>query len=273
MLRLLPRVRTGGLEVAVTETSSSQNGPAGSASSREPGAGSREPGAGSREPGAGSRRDRLKRWVGHGILILALALLFGIGLWASAHYDLSISLEPVVLASPSDAATYQPAYDRVEGDQLVQLFVGSSTCRWSADPDLPAIVESLKVRFAEYAARHDLGFRATANILDWVPESGLAFLESFGAFDEIAVGGSWSGHGLVRQTWDHGLPPTTPAVYILWRHLAVEGDSLGVNRIGLDQERVLLHRRGVSDMRSLANQPPEQSLDARMGVALNGSEP
>ncbi len=189
------------------------------------------------------------------------------------RYDLIIALESVAVATEADDGTYQPAYERTEGPQLVLLFVGSSTCSVSADPELPDLIERLKLMVSEYADRNGLAFRASAIAVDWWPERGLRFLEPFGAFDEVSVGGNWTGHGLIRQTWDHGLEPATPGVYILRRELVVEGDSLNLARLGLDDEQLLLHRQGMPDLRALAELPVERYLDARLGETTSGSDP
>ncbi len=231
------------------------------------------PGAGSREPGAGSHHSVLTGGLGRVSLILAALVFFTAGIWASRQYDLSVRLEPVTTAAASAASTYQPSYDRMEGEQLVLLFVGSSTCRASADPELPHGIETLKLRLAEYAEERSLGFRASAISVDWVPELGLDFLKPFGAFDEVSVGGNWTGHSLIRQTWDHGLNPVTPAVYILRRTLVVEGDSLNLDRLGLDDERVLVHRQGAQSIGRLATLAPARYLDAHLEETFVESDP
>jgi hypothetical protein len=225
-----------------------------------------------REPGAGSRYSRLISAARRAATVFAMLILVGIGAWLATRYDLSISLEPVAVAGAATGGSYQPAYQRIEGPQLVLLFVGSSTCSASADPALPDLIERLKLRVAEYADRNGLTFWASAIAADWLPAQGLRFLEPFGSFDEVTVGGNWMGHGLVRQTWDHGLQPATPGVYILKRELVVEEGSLHLARLGLDDEHLLIHRQGVPDLRALAELPVERYLDARLGETTSGSE-
>lgn len=193
---------------------------------------------------------------------LVVVAVFLSGIWLSRHYDLSVSLDAVVPAAAASEDSYRPGYTRTEGPHLVFLFVGSSRCRWSTDPELPGAVEALKLELAAYAGERDLAFRALGVSVDWVPSKGLDHLATFGAFDEVSVGVNWANSTLLHHVWERGLGLATPAVLVYRHELQVEGDSLSgaVVHMARADEQLLLSRTGFDEILRLAELGPDEFL-------------
>ncbi len=228
------------------------------------GSGKREAGSGKREAGS-----RLSRW-GGGLLLI---LIFGAGILRATEYELSVSLDRIA-HSPHPGLAYQPSHERTQGPELVLLFAGSSTCGYSNDPDLPEVIEALKLELAAHAEEQGASFRAVGVAVDWIPEAGLEHLATFGAFDELSVGSNWTNHTLVRHTWDQGHTPATPAVFIIERTLVAEDGPGGLVRWAIDDTRVLLWRSGIHEIRTLTALPVSRYLGefGAAGDADQGSE-
>lgn len=194
-----------------------------------------------------------------GVQGLALAVVFSSGLWVSNRYDVSVARAETEEVGEG-AIVYQPTYRRSVGPQLALLFVGSSTCPWSTDPDLVPVLEALKRQLADYSESRGLGFRALAVSVDWVPERGLDYLASLGAFDEIAVGGNWANSVLLDHVWERGASVVTPAVFLYYRELVQEADSALLAGMERRDEKLLTFRNGLQEIRALVDLGPERFL-------------
>lgn len=75
-------------------------------------------------------------------LFLAVALPLAMGMWLSSRYSLDIQMTRADqdVSGPFSEHQYRPSYRTDDGTELLLLFVGSSSCRWSnhsSRPDLP----------------------------------------------------------------------------------------------------------------------------------------
>lgn len=161
----------------------------------------------------------------HAFFGLSLVVIFLTGIWLSQRYELNVSLARV---SPDTSAIhqYRPEYRRAAGPQLVLLFVGSSSCRGSNDPELPPLIGSLKADLADYAAERDMGFETYGVAVDWATDEGIQHLASFGEFDEVAVGNNWMNSILLDYVWELDQPLATPAVFVYQQQPQVDADTV-----------------------------------------------
>ena len=150
------------------------------------------------------------------------------------------------------------------GPELVLVYVGSSSCTSSKDPELPPAVERLKVDLAMFAQDRQWGFRATGIAVDWRTAQGVSYLDDFGTFDEISVGYNWQNSTVVKYAWDEGIHPATPAVLIYTQELVLEGGDLDPMRIAEEGRTLLLHRTGLESIRALAEVGPQRFLSGRV---------
>lgn len=192
---------------------------------------------------------------------LLCAVFLG-GIWLSRQYDLNVSVEPVARAAAASADAYVPDWTRTEGPHLVLLFAGSSSCRWSTDPELPDAVESLKLQLAQYAGERAMAFRAIGVSVDWDTARGLEHLATFGRFDEVATGGNWANSALLDHVWERGYTMATPGVFVYLREVGVEADreSDALASMRRARDELLLVRTGLDEIQQLVELGPERFL-------------
>lgn len=145
---------------------------------------------------------------------------------------------PVVRASQ-----YAPGVSLSPGEEVVLIYLGSSTCAWSNVPELPSEVRRLKVLLQARAQNEGKRFATVGIARDWLTKDGIDHLNKFGSFDEIMTGRSWANHGTQHYIYGEGDmagPRSTPQVIVISRKLeSHEG------RPSISDERVILRRTGV----------------------------
>jgi hypothetical protein len=151
----------------------------------------------------------------------AVGLLFATGLVLSHHYDVSVDIVPSMRALEGSFG-YQPLYVLEPGEQLVMVYIGSSTCGWSNDPALPGAVEELKVRLSQDAVERGVSFKAVGVAVDASPDDGMEHLSRFGKFDELAAGYGWANSSAARYLGSSGAARlATPQIVVLTQVLVV----------------------------------------------------
>lgn len=114
-----------------------------------------------------------------------------------------------------------------DGEQLVLVFVGSTSCIWSGTPEVRHAVDSAVGLLGEYAQQRGMAFHRIGIVASPSPESGLAFLDRFGEFDEIIVGGWWSNAGLRKYVMsDFRGSGVTPQLLVLQRRIGDNGRAV-----------------------------------------------
>lgn len=141
---------------------------------------------------------------------------------------------------------YQPAYEAVPGAALALVFIGSSKCAFSTNPDLPRMVKRAKNGVKEAAVEAGKSFTTLGVAKDWNVDAGIAHLSTFGRFEEIMSGRSWMNEGVLKYIWQT-LPgvPSTPQVLVVERivtvpfaagdRFKVSDESVIARKIGLDE--------------------------------------
>jgi len=128
------------------------------------------------------------------------------------HYRNASVLAALVLASPSQAAGqgYQPSYENPDGSEIVAVYLTASTCGPCIGPEMPELIDSVKVQLNRQAQTRGQQFRAVFVGTDWEPEKSIALAKRDGSWDELVVGRNWFNLGAEHYIW--GDPNTTPAM-------------------------------------------------------------
>lgn len=156
----------------------------------------------------------------------ALALALGVLLAGSSAFTLGRHLDVKVNLRTTQDDMFQPFFSRYSGEQLVMIFVGSSTCDFSNHPDLPRAVERIKLDLQNLSVDQKMTFKSHAVAADWDPRQGLAFLQNFGAFHEVSAGYNWANEAILKFFWElDGETVGTPHILILKRVLESPSDS------------------------------------------------
>ena len=112
-----------------------------------------------------------------------------------------------VLKAPS-ADGYQPSYSIPEGQEVMMVYVGSSTCGFANQPGMPEVIEQAKLSLQQQALDSGFSFSAVGVSIDWDVSEGNAHLAKMGRFDEIMTGRRlW---GVAGQVWEEFIIGTPP---------------------------------------------------------------
>ena len=144
---------------------------------------------------------------------------------------------------------YQPDYkDQQNSDsELIFIYIGSSSCSYSNNHELPRKIDQLK-RFVQSKAKaHQKGFIAQGISIDWKTENGLEHLSKFGKFDEISTGRSWINYTLLEYVWEKSFgEPATPQVIVIDRNLLTQSPENPIYIIG--DEYLLAQKVGIDEI-------------------------
>jgi hypothetical protein len=157
------------------------------------------------------------------------------------------------------------------GRQLVLVYVGSSRCGPSNQPDVVRAVGTAIRSLRQVAEARYTGFVAIGIARELSPVSGLQHLQKLGQFDELAVGQGDLNQASMRMiSVDHPGIGATPQLIVLERELHSQGASIDNVNI---EERVLLRRVGASEItRWVARGAPTPS-STRRSVTKGEQEP
>ena len=127
-----------------------------------------------------------------------------------------------LLATSVQAQGYQPSHSNPRGPELVAVYISSSTCVGNRAPGLHEALDTLKLILQARARAAGAVFRMVGVALDWAPDSGLAYLRGFGAFDELNLGRNWFNLGAERWIWsDSSATSNIPQVVIYEQTIAM----------------------------------------------------
>lgn len=143
--------------------------------------------------------------------------------------------------------------------EYVLVFISASWCGACEQSTLPPALRSLSDRLAAAAASAGARVRRIGVFLEHDPLDGFASSKRFGQFDDLVLGGGWSGQGAVSFVWrDLAGEARVPQVLILRRTVTVGpagfvfGDDdlvsrlIGIKAIG-DEELRRLGAPGLPD--------------------------
>jgi hypothetical protein len=164
------------------------------------------------------------------LIILAAAAFAGAFIVVNDQLHPKATVEPRQLERPRD------------GTEEVLVFVASSTCGASEYPRLREAVQFLQHALADSAAEREHVFASIGVAIDGDPASGLAFLMSFGDFDELSTGSGWlNTASLMYVVRDLPGNRAIPQLILLERAVSMEGvgiasveDRLIGRKVGAD---------------------------------------
>jgi hypothetical protein len=131
--------------------------------------------------------------------------------------SLSAQTVPLPIPAPTPAGTYSPTYRIPTGRQLVVVYIGMTACGHSRDHELTEAVRRMKPLLARQADSLKRPLSVNGVALDWVVDSGVVYLQSLGAWNEIGVGGQWTSLGAEKFVWKAGAYPNIPQVLVYER--------------------------------------------------------
>lgn len=159
------------------------------------------------------------------------------------------------------AGEYIPTGSVDAGEEIVLVYIGSSTCGWSNVPELPDVVRSLKVKMQARAQTEGMGFAAVGVARDAVVANGMEHLDKFGAFDEVMAGRGWANAGVQKYIYGEmaGLG-ATPQILVVSRRLGYE-----TGHVTFNDEKVLIRKVGVDEIAGWAAEgaPLQSPLQVR----------
>lgn len=142
------------------------------------------------------------------------------------------------------ASEYVPAASSNAGEEVVLIYVGSSTCAWSNVQELPLQVRRLKTIMQQRARTEGRQFATIGIARDRLASVGLSHLKKFGPFDEVMAGRSGANRGIQEYIYGAGSmagPDATPQIILVSRRLAFPA-----NHVSIVDERVILRKRGFA---------------------------
>ncbi|MEW5927600.1 MAG: hypothetical protein AB1941_08950 [Gemmatimonadota bacterium] len=182
----------------------------------------------------------------------------GLAVWLTCGLVLSFSAagtrllgsspapRPTLAAADSGSLVrkYRPSYELRSGKEVVLVFLGASFCGAHRRPGFPQLVEDAKERVQRQAQASGRQFRAHAVSLDWKTDAAMEFLQGFGEFDEMSLGGNWVSDGAVRYVWrDMPGDPVVPQIILPERTIDVSRAATEVK-----DERVLKRVLGTDEI-------------------------
>jgi hypothetical protein len=152
----------------------------------------------------------------------------------------------MILALPGRAAgqEYQPSHEDPDGPEIVAVYLTASTCGPCLGPQMPALIDSVKVQLERQAGARGQQFRAVFVGTDWELENSIALAKTDGLWDELVVGRNWFNLAAERYIW--GDPNTTPAMpqFIVFE----QSITMGEDGIEFGEKRVLLRVMGSEEL-------------------------
>lgn len=199
----------------------------------------------------------------HGAGVVALGLAIGV-VFARSDRLPRLSFE---VTWPDRAGQYRPALSWAD-EELMLVYIGSSTCGWSTLEWVPGAVDSIKVELGHKAAERGLGFSTIGVSRDWVVEAGIEHLRWIGEFDQVAAGYGWMNAAVARYVWDD-FPgdAATPQLLLLHRRLRVPIQTEGARGFGIEDETLIQRVVGVSEIRDWL----DGGVPIRSSIGTSGS--
>ncbi|MYC99293.1 MAG: hypothetical protein F4X13_08495 [Gammaproteobacteria bacterium] len=173
-------------------------------------------------------------------IVFAVGSVAGIAL-ATAGLMPSVGIELAVPAR--EAREYRPGSVAATGaeDEIVLVYLGSSSCGWSNLPEVSRAVRDAKILVAGHARDAGMRFSALGVALDADALRGWAHLRKAGLFDEVAAGMGWANSGADKYVFGAlAGPASTPQLLVVQRSL---GTGPG-GRPKAESERVLVRKTG-----------------------------
>lgn len=159
-----------------------------------------------------------------------------------------------------------PAAPRVDSvfTRLVLVYVGSNRCGACLHPNLPGAIGAIEDGVTAIAAARGLILVRQGVAINNDTAEGYEHLAEIGTFDEMIVGGDWTGHAGFAYMWDrHPGPAATPQTLLLTQKI-----SSRANGYRILSEDVVARKVGLQDIYAWADNGASLSS---AGLALIGN--
>lgn len=140
--------------------------------------------------------------------------------------------------------TFSEVIGHSEVDEFVLVFIASAACRACSDPELPYMVDDARKAISAQARTVGVRTRMIGIGVDLAAGASIESLARFGSFDEMLVGGGWSGTGMMYYIWD-GMRGSAgvPQIMVFYRRLVAANADVGIavqpqllaRAVGLDE--------------------------------------
>ena len=155
------------------------------------------------------------------------------GLWLLTSAVVQAQQPTIPTLPQQDSAVYSPKLQLPAGPQVVVVYIGTTYCGASRDAELKAAIRRMKPLIARQADSLHVALSITGVALDWPADSGVAYLKSLGAWDEMIVGNNWVNLGAEHFIWrETNVRANIPQVVIYHRDVrpGKEGITFGPSR-------------------------------------------
>lgn len=138
-----------------------------------------------------------------------------------------LGLALVSAAAPLQAQTADR--DLPNGRELVAVYIGASTCGPCLQQSVKDAVVQMKSLLETAAKKAGYAFAVIGVSTDWSTQTGFAFLNDNGPFDQILVGGNWTNLGVEHFIWrDSTATPAMPQIVVFERDVTL-GDRIRIS--------------------------------------------
>lgn len=213
------------------------------------------------------KTSRLRSFSFLGVTVLTVVCSFVLGRQVPTISRLLGGPSSFAVSSLFPDATYQ-FVSATAGTQLLFVYVGSSSCGSSNNPDVPEMIRALQDLVRSKAQERNYQFVSIGIAAELNPESGIDHLAKVSAFDEIAAGQSQHNQALAHFVHvDHRGLAATPQVIIVERNLVEEAP--GRVDPSIRAERVLLRKVGLAELQNWLALGGPLPLDSNHVVAVD----
>lgn len=132
-----------------------------------------------------------------------------------------------------------------DGNEIVLVYIGSSTCVWCQVEDLPTVISDIREAVGAQATRANNGFAAIGVSIDSDVGSGVAHLQKVGPFHEVSAGRRWRNIGALKYAAEDYVGRLgTPQVVVIRRSIGKPGMPT------FSEGEVLVRKVGLRELRS-----------------------
>lgn len=185
------------------------------------------------------------------LLVCVLGLAVGAATTVALRYR-----EPTPIVADSAAKAVPDS-----GVQEVAVFIGASWCAASAFPQLKDSLPLLLKRLETEARSRNHWFSTIGVSLDVPAKKGIEWLNEYGTFGQLIVGGGWGNYAVLDLIWsDLSSAPELPQLVILSRPILASTPRIRLGPVTV-RERVsgaqpILLRLSSDQAQSLSNANP-----------------
>ncbi len=184
-------------------------------------------------------------------LIITAFIFLGIGYFSS--FD---NRKPdTIKEENAEELQFIPSRNDSSKEELVFIYIGSSTCKYCNLPGLPKLLDRIKVRLQHRAESLGIAFNTIGISKDHDLKNGIQHLNNKGKFNEVSVGNEWSGIGMDRYIWSHHSGPAgTPQIIVAKRTYTRRRITNGSHMLlRIEDETILVRKLGPSSIKGWLN--------------------